>query len=126
MRLLNVVLAENKRVVIALQSLYGIGPHRAAQICTTAKINPDTKVKDITETQEQSIRSAVEGLQVPLDADLRRETMQNIKRLQEIGSYRGFRHIRRLPVRGQRTKTNSRTKRGGKKQTIANKKKVAK
>ena len=126
MRLLNVVLAENKRVVIALQSLYGIGPHRAAQICTTTKINPDTKVKDITETQEQSIRSAVEGLQVPLDADLRRETMQNIKRLQEIGSYRGFRHIRRLPVRGQRTKTNSRTKRGGKKQTIANKKKVAK
>ena len=126
MRLLNVVLAENKRVVIALQSLYGIGPHRAAQICTTAKINPDTKVKDITESQEQSIRSAVEGLQVPLDADLRRETMQNIKRLQEIGSYRGFRHIRRLPVRGQRTKTNSRTKRGGKKQTIANKKKVAK
>ncbi len=123
MRIAGVNIPAEKRVIISIQYVYGIGPTRAKEICKNAKVKEDTRVKDLSPEEEERLRSSV-GDYV-LEADLRRETTQNIRRLQEIGSYRGYRHRRKLPVRGQKTKTNARTKRG-KKTTIANKKKVTK
>ena len=120
-RISGIDLPREKRIEIALTYIYGIGPARAAKVLEIAKINPDTRVKDLTEEQEALLRETIES-NYAVEGDLRRETAMNIKRLSEIGCYRGIRHRRGLPVHGQRTKTNARTRKGPKK-TIANKKK---
>ena len=114
-------LPRDKRIEVALTYIYGIGPARAAKVLENTKIDPSTRVKDLTEDQETLLREAIEH-NYTIEGDLRRETAMNIKRLNEIGCYRGLRHRRGLPVHGQRTKTNARTRKGPKK-TIANKKK---
>jgi len=120
-RISGIDLPREKRIEIALTYIYGIGPARAAKVLEIAKIDPDTRVKDLTEEQEALLRETIEG-NYSVEGDLRREVAMNIKRLSEIGCYRGIRHRRGLPVHGQRTKTNARTRKGPKK-TIANKKK---
>ena len=114
-------LPRDKRIEVALTYIYGIGPARAAKVLETTGIDPDTRVKDLTEDQEGLLRDAIEN-NYTIEGDLRREVGMNIKRLSEIGCYRGLRHRKGLPVHGQRTKTNARTRKGPKK-TIANKKK---
>ena len=116
-RIEGVDLPRNKRVEVALTYIYGIGPTRAVQIIKSTRVNPDTRVKDLTETEVGAIRDYI-GKNYKVEGDLRREVQMSIKRLIEIGSYRGLRHRRNLPVRGQRTKTNSRTRKGVKK-TVA-------
>ena len=120
-RISGIDLPREKRIEIALTYIYGIGPARAAKVLEIAKIDPDTRVKDLTEEQEALLRETIEG-NYAVEGDLRREVAMNIKRLSEIGCYRGLRHRKGLPVHGQRTKTNARTRKGPKK-TIANKKK---
>ena len=120
-RISGIDLPRDKRIEVALTYIYGIGPARAAEVLNKTGINPDTRVKDLTEEQEGLLRDAIEHHYI-IEGDLRRETAMNIKRLSEIGCYRGLRHRRGLPVHGQRTKTNARTRKGPKK-TIANKKK---
>ena len=120
-RISGIDLPREKRIEVALTYIYGIGPARAAKVLQTTGIDPDTRVKDLTEEQEGLLRDAIEHHFI-IEGDLRRETALNIKRLSEIGCYRGLRHRRGLPVHGQRTKTNARTRKGPKK-TIANKKK---
>ena len=120
-RISGIDLPREKRIEVALTYIYGIGPARAAKVLQTTGINPDTRVKDLTEDQEAALRETIEH-NYTIEGDLRRETAMNIKRLSEIGCYRGVRHRRGLPVNGQRTKTNARTRKGPKK-TIANKKK---
>ena len=100
----------NKHIVIALTSIYGIGRTRAQQVCEVAGIAPDTPVKDLAEPEVAKLRTAV--AQFTVEGDLRRETSMNIKRLMDLGSYRGIRHRRGLPLRGQRTRTNARTRKG--------------
>ncbi len=116
MRVQGVDLPRDKRIIISLQYLYGIGPTRAKQIIEATGVNPDTRTKDLTEAEASVLRQELSKYQ--LEADLRREVQMNIKRLQEIGCYRGLRHRLHLPVRGQRTRTNSRTRKGPKK-TVA-------
>ena len=116
-RIEGVDLPRNKRVEIGLTYLYGIGPTRAQEILTHTKVNPDTRIKDLSESDVSAIREYV-AKHFTVEGDLRRELQLSIKRLIEIGSYRGMRHRRNLPVRGQRTKTNSRTRKGAKK-TVA-------
>ena len=116
-RIEGVDLPRNKRVEVGLTYLFGVGPTRSHQILAATKVNPDTRVKDLTEAEVTAIREFVQK-NYKLEGDLRRETQMNIKRLIEIGSYRGLRHRRNLPVRGQRTRTNSRTRKGTKK-TVA-------
>ena len=113
----------NKRVEIGLTYVYGIGKSTSNEILATAKISPDTYVRDLTEDEIAKIRDQVEDLVV--EGDLRRERSQNIKRLMEIGSYRGLRHRRGLPVRGQKTKTNARTRKGPAKAVGRGKKKAS-
>ena len=120
-RISGIDLPRDKRIEVALTYIYGIGPARAAEVLSKTGINPDIRVKDLTEEQEALLRECIEHHYL-IEGDLRRETAMNIKRLSEIGCYRGLRHRRGLPVRGQRTKTNARTRKGPKK-TIANKKK---
>ena len=120
-RISGIDLPRDKRIEVALTYIYGIGPARAAKVLETTGIDADIRVKDLTEEQEGALREAIEK-NYTIEGDLRRETAMNIKRLNEIGCYRGLRHRRGLPVRGQRTKTNARTRKGPKK-TIANKKK---
>ena len=120
-RISGIDLPRDKRIEVALTYIYGIGPTRAGEVLKTTGIDPDTRVKDLTDAQEAQLREAIEHGYL-IEGDLRRETAMNIKRLSEIGCYRGPRHRRGLPVRGQRTKTNARTRKGPKK-TIANKKK---
>ena len=120
-RISGIDLPRDKRIEVALTYIYVIGPARAAKVLETTGINPDIRVKDLTEEQESMLRDAIEHHYI-IEGDLRRETAMNIKRLSEIGCYRGLRHRRGLPVHGQRTKTNARTRKGPKK-TIANKKK---
>ena len=114
----------NKRVEIGLTYVHGVGRSTANDILKTAKVDPNTYVKDLTEDETIKLRDAVEAADV--EGDLRRERSQNIKRLSEIGSYRGSRHRRGLPTRGQRTKTNARSRKGPKRMSIAGKKKPAK
>lgn len=114
----------NKRIEIGLTYVYGIGRSTSNEILATTKISPDTYVRDLTEDEISKIRDQVEDLTV--EGDLRRERSQNIKRLMEIGSYRGIRHRRGLPVRGQKTKTNARTRKGPKRMQVAGKKKATK
>ncbi|MCZ7541829.1 MAG: 30S ribosomal protein S13 [Anaerolineae bacterium] len=115
-RIEGVDLPRNKRVEVALTYIYGIGPTRSKQILGETGVSADTRVKDLTEDEVQRLRESVGQFRV--EGELRREVQLNIKRLIEIGSYRGLRHRRSLPVRGQRTKTNARTRRGPKK-TVA-------
>lgn len=120
-RVAGVDLPRDKRVVIALTYIYGIGKSTSQKILAQAGINPDTRVRDLTEDEVARIRDLIEkGIKV--EGDLRREVALNIKRLIEIGCYRGIRHRRGLPVRGQNTKTNARTRKGPRR-TVANKKK---
>ena len=119
-RIAGVDLPRDKRIVIGLTYIYGIGNTRAQKILKDAGVSEDIRVRDLTPEQEEQIRTQVNQYQV--EGDLRREVTLNIKRLQEIGSYRGMRHRRGLPVRGQHTKNNARTRKG-KAVTIANKKK---
>ena len=112
-RIAGVDLPKEKRVEIGLTYIYGIGRTSSNKILADAKVNPDTRVKDLTDDQVQAIRNAMENYKV--EGDLRREVALNIKRLTEIGCFRGIRHRRSLPVRGQRTKTNARTRKGPRK-----------
>jgi small subunit ribosomal protein S13 len=116
-RIEGVDLPRNKRVEVGLTYLYGIGPTRAQQILDHTKVNPDIRVKDLSEADVAAIREFI-SKNYKVEGDLRREVQMSIKRLIEIGSYRGMRHRRNLPVRGQRTRTNSRTRKGTKK-TVA-------
>ena len=120
-RMSGIDLPREKRIEVALTYIYGIGPARAAEVLKNTGIDADIRVKDLTEEQEAQLRDAIEHNYL-IEGDLRRETAMNIKRLSEIGCYRGLRHRKGLPVHGQRTKTNARTRKGPKK-TIANKKK---
>ena len=119
-RIAGVDLPKEKRVEIGLTYIYGIGRTTSNKILAEAKVSPDIRVKDLTDDQVQAIRNAMEDYKV--EGDLRREVSLNIKRLKEIGCYRGIRHRKGLPVRGQKTKTNARTRKGPKR-TVANKKK---
>ena len=120
-RIAGIDLPRDKRVEIGLTYIYGIGRKSANDILAKAGIDPDIRVKDLTDDQEASLRTVIDN-EYTIEGDLRREVSMNLKRLTEIGCYRGLRHRRGLPVRGQRTKTNARTRKGPKK-TIANKKK---
>ena len=113
-RIAGVDLPRSKRVEIGLTYIYGIGRARSNGILEKAGVNPDTRVKDLTETEVAALREVIDG-EYQVEGDLRREVQQNIRRLMDIGCYRGLRHRRNLPVRGQRTRTNARTKRGPKK-----------
>ncbi len=115
-RIAGVTIPNDKRVEIALTYVFGIGLATSQKILQEAKVDVDVRVKDLTEDQVNRLRSIIEK-QHKVEGDLRREIMGNIKRLKEIGSYRGLRHTKKLPVRGQRTKTNSRTVRGGARMT---------
>lgn len=116
-RIAGITLPANKRIEIALTYIYGIGSLTAKKILADSGISSDVRVKDLTEVQANHLRDIVEK-QHKVEGELRREVLSNIKRLKEIGSYRGVRHIRGLPVRGQRTKTNSRTIRGNVRKTM--------
>ena len=119
-RIAGIDIPRNKRVVISLTYIYGIGKATAQQILKNANISEDTRVQDLTEDELNKIRTEIDAFKV--EGDLRREVSLNIKRLMEIGSFRGIRHRRSLPVRGQNTKNNARTRKGPRK-TVANKKK---
>jgi small subunit ribosomal protein S13 len=123
-RIAGVDLPRNKHVNIALTYIYGIGHARAKRLLTTAKVESVKKVQDLNEEEVNRIRQAIEA-EGDVEGDLRKDISMNIKRLIEIGSYRGYRHRRNLPVRGQRTHTNARTRKGPRKGTVANKKKAA-
>ena len=122
-RLAGVDIPNEKRIVASLRYIYGVGATRAQKIVEAAGVNPDTRTKDLTEDELTKLRS--ELAKYKLEGDLRRDTALDIKRLNEIGCYRGLRHRRGLPVRGQRTRTNARTRKGPRK-TIANKKVASK
>jgi len=116
-RIEGVELPRNKRIEAGLTYIYGIGPTRAREILAATKVNPDTRVKDLSEAQDAALREYI-SKNITAEGDLRREVQMNIKRLIEIGSYRGLRHRRNLPTRGQRTRTNARVRKGPKK-TVA-------
>ena len=120
-RIAGVDLPREKRVEIGLTYIYGIGRASADRILKAAQVNPDTRVRDLTDEEVKRISAVIDETQT-VEGDLRREIAMNIKRLQEIGCYRGIRHRKSLPVRGQKTKTNARTRKGPKR-TVANKKK---
>ena len=121
-RIAGVDLPREIRVEIGLTYIYGIGRVSSNRLLAAAEVNPDTRVKDLTDDEVKRITAAIEADHLLVEGDLRRETAMNIKRLQEIGCYRGIRHRKGLPVRGQNTKNNARTRKGPKK-TVANKKK---
>ena len=121
-RIAGVDLPRDKRVEIGLTYIYGIGRTTSNKILAKASVNPDTRVRDLTDEEVENVRSAMDEMEVMVEGDLRRDTAMNIKRLTEIGCYRGVRHRKGLPVRGQKTKTNARTRKGPRR-TVANKKK---
>ena len=123
-RISGVDIPREKRLVVALTYIYGVGPAVAQTLCEAVGIDPSTRVRDLTDEEVNRIRSWVDA-QLKVEGDLRREVSQDIKRKMEIGCYQGLRHRRGLPVRGQRTHTNARTRKGPKK-TVAGKKKVRK
>jgi len=124
MRIQGITIPDDKRLVISLTEIYGIGPTRSANILAQVGVSEDEKAKNLNEDQERQIRELVEAFTI--EGDLRREHQANIQRLKEIGSYRGTRHAKRLPVRGQRTKTNSRTLKGAKKTMGSGRRKLEK
>jgi small subunit ribosomal protein S13 len=115
-RIAGINIPMNKHVVIGLTHIFGVGRSRAKDICEATGINPTTKVKDLTEAEVNSIRSVL--AKAAVEGDLRRENSMNIKRLMDLGAYRGIRHRKGLPVRGQRTRTNARTRKGPRKQAV--------
>ncbi len=115
----------NKRIEIGLTYIYGVGDSTAKQVLAQAGVDGDTKVRDLTDDEVRKLRDIIDG-NLTVEGDLRRERSQNVKRLMEIGAYRGLRHRRGLPVDGQRTKTNARTRKGPKRMQVAGKKKVKK
>ncbi|HEY1284334.1 MAG TPA: 30S ribosomal protein S13 [Steroidobacteraceae bacterium] len=115
-RIAGINIPMNKHLWVGLTHIYGIGRSRARTLCSLAGIDPSTKVKDLTEAEVNAIRSQI--AKFPVEGDLRREVSMNIKRLMDLGSYRGMRHRRGLPVRGQRTRTNARTRKGPRKQAV--------
>jgi small subunit ribosomal protein S13 len=115
----------NKRVEVGLTYIYGIGPSTSRQLLQQTKVDPNTYVKDLTDDEVVKLREIIDR-DLSVEGDLRRERSQNVKRLMEIGAYRGLRHRRGLPVDGQRTKTNARTRKGPKRMQVAGKKKVKK
>jgi small subunit ribosomal protein S13 len=121
-RIAGVNIPTNKRIEVGLTYVFGIGPSTSRKLLAQTKVDPNTAVKDLTEDEVVKLREAVEAQTV--EGDLRRERSQNVKRLTEIGSYRGMRHRRGLPVRGQRTKTNARGRKGPRRMSIAGKRKV--
>ncbi|MGH9775861.1 MAG: 30S ribosomal protein S13 [Candidatus Acidiferrales bacterium] len=123
-RIAGVDLPANKRLWIGLTSIYGIGQARAKDLCATTKVDETKKVKDVTEEEVNRLRQAIES-EGRVEGDLRKEIQMNVRRLIEIQCYRGLRHRRNLPVRGQRTHTNARTRKGPRKGAVAAKKKVA-
>lgn len=123
-RIVGVTLPANKRVLHAVRYIYGIGPARAGKVVATANITDNPRVKDLTEAQANKLRDAIEK-NFKVEGDLKREVLMNIKRLKEISAYRGTRHSRNLPTRGQRTKTNSRTVRGNVRRTMGSGRKSA-
>lgn len=112
-RIAGVIIPMQKHIVIGLTAIYGIGRNRAKTLCNSAKVEQDKKVKDLTEAELESLRTEIGKIRV--EGDLRREVAMNIKRLAELNTYRGLRHKRGLPVRGQRTRTNARTRKGKRK-----------
>jgi small subunit ribosomal protein S13 len=124
-RIAGVNLPLNKRVEVGLTYIYGIGRSTARRTVDKAKVSPDTYVKDLTDDEVLKLRELIDQ-ELSVEGDLRRERSQNVKRLMEIGAYRGLRHRRGLPVNGQRTKTNGRTRKGPRKMQVAGRKKVAK
>lgn len=123
MRILGITLPDEKHIDIALTSLYGVGRSRAQSILSEAKIPFEKKAKDLSADEENAIKKAMETMKI--EGDLKREVASNIKRLKDIKAYRGIRHQRSLPVNGQRTKTNSRTRRGNTRKTMGTGRKVA-
>ena len=121
-RISGVDLPREKRIEIGLTYVYGIGRTTSGKILEKANVNPDTRVKDLTDEEVAAIARVIDETELLVEGDLRREVAMNIKRLQEVGCYRGIRHRKGLPVRGQNTKNNARTRKGPKK-TVANKKK---
>jgi len=115
-RIAGINIPMNKHVVIGLTHIFGVGRSRAKDVCAAANISPTTKVKDLTEAEVNAIRSVLQKTAV--EGDLRRENSMNIKRLMDLGTYRGLRHRKGLPVRGQRTRTNARTRKGPRKQAV--------
>ena len=124
-RIAGVDIPREKRVVISLTYIHGIGRSRSKDILAKAEVTNTTRVKDLTEDEARRIRKVIQD-EVRVEGDLRRERSQDVKRLMEIGSYRGLRHRRGLPVNGQRTKTNARSRKGPKRMQVAGKKKVTK
>jgi small subunit ribosomal protein S13 len=122
-RIAGIDLPREKRVEVALTYIFGIGAATARKLLAFSGVNPDLRVKAMSEEDEKKLRDAIDSLQLRVEGDLRREVQGNIKRLMDIGCYRGLRHRRGLPVRGQRTKTNARTRKGPKR-TVAGKKKT--
>ncbi len=112
-RIAGINIPVNKHAAIALQAIYGIGPTRARDVCLASKVDPTAKIKDLTEGEIEALRAEIGKVKV--EGDLRREISMNIKRLMDLGCYRGMRHRRGLPVHGQRTKTNARTRKGPRK-----------
>lgn len=119
-RVVGVDLPRHKRVEVGVQAIYGIGPTRAKELLSEAGVNPDTRVKDLTDEEVSRVSSVVQA-KYKVEGDLRRDVVANIKRLMDINSYRGLRHKRGLPVRGQRTHTNARTRKGPRRTTIKKK-----
>lgn len=116
-RIAGITLPQEKQIVFGLTAIYGIGRTLASRICSTTKINPAMKIRDLSDDQVQQLRGLIEK-EYRVEGELRREILGNVKRLKDIGCYRGIRHAKRLPVRGQRTKTNSRTVRGNVRRTM--------
>jgi len=115
-RIAGINIPMNKHVWIGLTHIYGMGRSRSREVCAAAGVDPSTKVKDLTEAEVNAIRSAI--AKAPVEGDLRREVSMNIKRLMDLGAYRGLRHRKGLPVHGQRTRTNARTRKGPRKQAV--------
>ncbi len=124
-RIAGVTLPNTKRIEAALPYLYGVGLALAKKILALANINPNTRAKDLTEAEVNRIKTAIDKLGIKIEGELRRESFSNIKRLKEINCYRGLRHIKHLPVRGQSTKTNSRTVRGNVRKTMGSGRKIS-
>ena len=121
-RIAGIDLPREKRVEVALTYIYGIGPSTARKLLVFAGVDSNLRVKALSEEDEKKLRDAIDSMQLRVEGDLRREVQGNIKRLMDIGCYRGIRHRRGLPVRGQRTKTNARTRKGPKKMAVGGKK----
>lgn len=122
-RIAGIDIPHNKRIEIGLRYIYGIGPTISKQLLAQAQVNPDTRTRDLTEEEVNRLNTLIQNADYKVEGDLRREIQLSIKRLMDIGCYRGTRHIRGLPARGQRTRTNARTRKGPRK-TVAGKKKA--